>query len=96
MVTDCSLIKLPVGGHGTNDLTSYKVNSLKRVGMAVLLKILTNSADLLKVLHQALSRVADSFDITNGPLLDVEYFLYVVFAFPSIGDINKVGFLLSS
>ena len=72
------------------NVTREKVKTLKRVGMAVLLKILTNSADLLKVLHQALSRVADSFDITNGPLIDVEYFLYVVFAFPSIGDINKV------
>jgi len=26
VVTDCSFIKLPVGGHGTYDLTSDKVN----------------------------------------------------------------------
>ena len=26
MVTDCSFIKLPVGGHGTDHLTSDKVN----------------------------------------------------------------------
>ena len=72
------------------NVTREKVKTLKRVGMAVLLKILTNSADLLKVLHQALSRVADSFDITNGLLLDVENFLCVVYSFPSIGDINEV------
>ena len=72
------------------NVTRENVKTLKHVGMAVLLKILTNSADLLKVLRQTLSRVADSFDITNGLLLDVEYFLYVVYAFPSVGDINKV------
>jgi hypothetical protein len=67
-----------------------KVKTPKRVGLAVLLKILTGSADLVKV-RQTLSRVGDSFDITNGLLLDVENFLYfVVYAFPSIGDINEV------
>ena len=60
----------------------------KRVGLAVLLKILTGSADLVKV-RQTLSRVGDSFDIANG-LLDVEIFLFVVYAFPSSGDINEV------
>jgi hypothetical protein len=57
--------------------------------MAVLLKILTGSADLVKV-RQTLSRVGDSCDITNGLLLDVYNFLYVVYAFPSIGGINEV------
>jgi hypothetical protein len=67
-----------------------KVKTPKRVDLAVLLKILTGSADLVKV-RQTLSRVGDSFDITNGLLLDVENFLYfVVYAFPSIGDINEV------
>jgi len=33
MVTDCSFIKLPAGGHGTDDLTSYKVNL--RIAFAV-------------------------------------------------------------
>ena len=65
----------------------------KRVGLIVLLKILTGSAELVRV-RQALSRVGDSFDILNGLLLDVENFLYVVYAFPSIGDINEVRFLL--
>ena len=66
-----------------------KVETPKRVGLAVLLKILTGSADLVKV-PQTLSRLADSFNITNGLLLVVKHFLYVVYAFPSIGDINKV------
>jgi hypothetical protein len=57
--------------------------------LAVLLKILTGSADLVKV-RQTLSRVGDNCDITNGLLLDVENFLYVVYAFPSIGGINEV------
>jgi hypothetical protein len=65
------------------------VKTLKRVGLVVLLKILTSSADLVKV-RQTLSRVDDSFDITNGLLLDVENFLSVVYSFPSIGDINEV------
>ena len=59
----------------------------KRVGLAVLLKILTGSADLVKV-RQTLSRVSDSFDITNGLFLDVENFLFVVYAFLSIGDVK--------
>jgi hypothetical protein len=70
--------------------TRGKVKTPKRAGLAVPLKILTGSADLVKV-RQTLSRVGDSFDITNGLLLDVENFLYfVVYAFPSIGDINEV------
>ena len=71
------------------NVTRGKVKTAKRVGLTVLLKILTGSADLVKV-RQTLSRVSDSFDITNGLLLDVENFLYIVYAFPSIGDINEV------
>jgi hypothetical protein len=71
------------------NVTRGKVKTLKRVGLVVLLKILTSSADLVKV-RQTLSRVDDSFDITNGLLLDVENFLSVVYSFPSIGDINEV------
>ena len=70
------------------NVTRGKVKTPKRVGLAVLLNILTGSADLVKV-RQTLSRVGDSFDITNG-LLDVEIFLFVVYAFPSFGDINEV------
>jgi hypothetical protein len=36
------------------------------------------------------SSVGDSFDIPNGLLLDVDNFLYVAYALPSIGDINEV------
>jgi hypothetical protein len=71
------------------NVTRGKVKTLKRVGLVVLLKILTSSADLVKV-RQTLSRVDDSFDITNSLLLDVENFLSVVYSFPSIGDINEV------
>ena len=71
------------------NVTRGKVKTLKRVGLVVLLKILTSSADLVKV-RQTLSRVDDSFEITNGLLLDVENFLSVVYSFPSIGDINEV------
>ena len=71
------------------NVTCGKVKTPKCVGLAVLLKFLTGSADLVKV-RQTLSRVGDSFDITNGLLLDVENFLYIVYAFPSIGDINEV------
>ena len=56
------------------NVTRGKVKTLKRVGLVVLLKILTSSADLVKV-RQTLSRVGDSFDITNGLLLDGENFL---------------------
>jgi hypothetical protein len=65
------------------DVTRCKVKTPKRVGLAVLLKILTGSAERLVKIHQTLSRVGDSFDIPNGLLLDVE-----------IGDINEVRFLL--
>jgi len=65
------------------NVTRGKLKTPKRVGLAVLLKILTGSADLVKV-RQILSRVGDSFDITNGLLLDVDTFLCVVYAFPSI------------
>jgi hypothetical protein len=71
------------------NVTRGKVKTAKRVGLTALLKIFTGSADLVKV-RQTLSRVGDSFDITNGLLLDVENFLYIVYAFPSIGDINEV------
>ena len=71
------------------NVTRGKVKTVKRVGLAVLLKILTGSTDLVNV-RQTLSRVSDSFDITNGLLLDVENFLYIVYAFPSIDDINEV------
>ena len=74
------------------NVTCGKVKTPKRVGLAVLLKILTGSADLVKV-RQTLSRVGDSFDITNGLHLDVDNFLCVVYAFLSIGDINEVLFL---
>ena len=75
------------------NVTRGKMKTAKRVGLAVLVKILTGSADLVKV-RQTLSRVGDSFDITNGLFLDVENFLFVVYAFPSIGDINEVRFHL--
>jgi len=75
------------------DVTRGKVKTSKRAGLNVLLKILTGSAELVKV-RQILSRVGASFDIPNGLLVDVENFLYVVYAFPSIGDINEVRFLL--
>jgi hypothetical protein len=52
------------------------METAKRAGLAVLLKILTGSADLVNV-RQTLSRVGHSFDITNGLLLDVENFLYI-------------------
>ena len=71
------------------NVTRGKVKTPKRVGLAVLLKILTGSSDLVKV-RQTLSRVSDSFDITNDLFLDVEHFLIVVYVFPSIGDINEV------
>ena len=58
------------------NVTRGKVKTPKRVGLAVLLKILTGSAELVKV-RQTLSRVGDSFDIPNGLFLDVENFLYV-------------------
>ena len=71
------------------NVTHGKVKTPKRVGLAVLLKILTGSTDLVKV-RQTLSRVSDSFDIANDLILDVENFLFVVYAFPSNGDINEV------
>ena len=78
------------------------MKTAKCVGRGVSIKSLTGSADLVKV-GQTLSRVSDSFDITNGLFLDVENFLFVVYAFPflfvvyafpSIGDINEVRFHL--
>ena len=47
------------------DVTRCKVKTPKRVDLAVLLKILSGSAELVKV-RQTLSRVGDSFDIPNG------------------------------
>jgi hypothetical protein len=71
------------------DVTRCKVKTPKRVGLTVLWKILTGSAELVKV-HQTFSRVGDNFDIPNGILLDVEN---LICAFSSIGDINEVRFL---
>jgi hypothetical protein len=73
------------------DVTRCKVQTPERVGLAVLLKNLTGSAELVKV-RQTLCRVSDSSNIANGILLDVKHFLCAVYAFPSIGDINEVRF----
>jgi len=75
------------------DVTRCKVQISEHVGLAVLLKYLTGSAELIKV-RQTLCRVGDSSKIPNGILLDVKNFLCAVYAFPSIGDINEVRFLL--
>ena len=73
------------------DVTSCKVQTPERVGLAVVLKNLTGSAELAKV-RQTLCRVGDSSNIPNGILLDVKNFLCAVYAFPSIGDINEDSF----
>jgi hypothetical protein len=52
--------------------TRCKVKNAKRVGLAVLLKILTGSAELVKV-RQTLSRVGDSFDIKFGMVTDCSF-----------------------
>jgi hypothetical protein len=52
-------------------------------------------AELVKV-RQTLCRVGDSSNIPNRILLDVKNVLCAVYAFPSIGDINEVRFLLFS
>ena len=58
------------------NVTHGKVKTSKRIDLAVLVRILTGSADLVKVRQiHVLSRVGDIFDITNGLLLDVENFL---------------------
>jgi hypothetical protein len=75
------------------DVTHCKVQTPERVGLAVLLKNLTGSAELVKVL-QTLCRVGNSSNIPNDILLDVKNFLCAVYAFPSIGDINEVRILL--
>ena len=75
------------------DVTHCKVQTPERVGLAVLLKNLTGSAELVKV-RQTLCRVGNSSNIPNGILLDEKNFLCAVYAFPSIGDINEVRFLL--
>jgi len=59
------------------DVTCCKVQTPKRVGLAVLFKNLTDSAELVKV-RQTLCRVGDSFNIPNGILLDMNNFLYVL------------------
>ena len=74
-------------------VTRCKVQTPEHVDLAVLLKNLTGSAELVKV-RQTLCRVGDSSNIPNGILLDVKNFLCAVYAFPSIGDINEVRFLL--
>jgi hypothetical protein len=53
----------------------------KRVGLIVLFKSRTGSAELVKV-RKTLCRVGDMFAIPNGFLLDVENFLCAVY--PSI------------
>ena len=59
------------------NVTHGKVKTPKRIDLAALVRILTGSADLVKVRQiHALSRVGDSFDSANGLLLDVENFLY--------------------
>ena len=75
------------------NVTRCKVQTPEHVGLAVLLKNLTGSAELVKV-RQTLCRVGDSSNIPNGILLDVKNFLCAVYAFPSISDINEVPFLL--
>jgi hypothetical protein len=75
------------------DVTRCKVQIPERIGLAVLLINLTGSAELVNV-RQTLCRVSDSSNIPNGILLDVKNFLCAVYAFPSIGDINEVRFLL--
>jgi hypothetical protein len=56
------------------DVTRCKVQTPERIGLAVLLKNLTGSAELVKVC-QTLCRVGNSSNIPNGILLDVKYFL---------------------
>jgi hypothetical protein len=70
-------------------VTRCKVQTPEHVDLAVLLKNLTGSAELVKV-RQTLCRVGDSSNIPNGILLDVKNFLCAVYAFPSIGDINEI------
>ena len=76
-----------------SDVTRCKVQTPQRVGLAVLLKYLTGSAELVKV-RQKLCRVGESYNIPNGFHLDVKNFPCAVYAFPSIGDINEVRFHL--
>jgi hypothetical protein len=75
------------------------VKTPKRVDLAVLLKILSGSAELVKV-RQTLSRVGDSFDIPNGLLLDVDNgsnSIYLtkkwVFVFKNVESNNQYFFL---
>ena len=56
------------------DVTRCKVQTPERIGLAVLLKNLIGSAELVKV-RQTLCRVCNSSNIPNGILLDVKYFL---------------------
>jgi hypothetical protein len=78
-------------------MTSYTMSLVvrwktpKRVGLVVLFKSRTGSAELVKV-RKTLCRVGDMFAIPNGLLLDVENFLCAVY--PSISEINEVRFLL--
>ena len=68
------------------DVTRCKVQIPEHVGLAVLLKYLTGSVELVKV-HQTLCRVGDSSNIPNDILLDVNKFLCAVYDFPSISEI---------
>jgi hypothetical protein len=60
------------------DVTRCKVQIPEHVGLAVLLKYLTGSAELVKV-RQTLCRVGDSSNIPNGILLDVKNLLFTLF-----------------
>jgi hypothetical protein len=75
------------------DVTRCKVLNPERVGLDVLLSNLTGSVEL-EMFLQTLCRVGDSSNIPNGILLDVANSNVAVYAFPSIGDINEVRFLL--
>ena len=66
------------------------VSAFSGIGKSKVFDLVSKNPDFL----QTLCRVGDSLDILNGCLLDVENGICVVYSFPSIGDINKVRFLL--
>jgi hypothetical protein len=71
-----------------------KVQTPERIGLDLLPKNLTGSAELVKV-RQKLCRVGDSSNIPNGILLDVKNFQCAVYAFPSIGIIHRFSRLVT-
>ena len=79
--------------HLIYDFIRCKVQIPENVGLAVLLRYLTGSAELVMV-RQTLCRVGDSANIPKGILLHVKNFICAFYAFPSIGDINEVRLLL--